>query len=235
MNKRVIGIIVGIILAATGFFYLTQPAKEGSAQLTNHVLGEGSTGVVLIEYGDFQCPACKAYHPILLQVKARYNKEITFQFRNFPLESIHKNARAAARAAEAADIQGKFWDMHDLLYERQDEWKDTSDPISKFEDYARTIGVADLDKFSKDYKSSYVNDLISADLAEGRKLGALSTPTFILDGVKLEDNPSASAQSFGLLIEEAIAKKTGQPLPEQTTDDQGLPPVETTPGPETTE
>ncbi len=234
MNKRTVGIIIGVIVAIAGFWFLTQPAKDSGtkAEPTNHVLGEGSTGVVLIEYGDFQCPACGSYHPILQQVKELYKDRVTFQFRHFPLESLHKNARAASRAAEAAAAQGKFWEMHDYLFENQMAWQDTGDPVSIFENYAKIIGVEDMAKFTEDYKSSTINGLINADLDAGRALGASSTPTFVLDGVKLDDNPAASVQAFSVLLDEAIAKKTGQ-QPTQSTE-QSPTQEQTTPAEENT-
>jgi len=128
------------------------------------------------------------------------------QFRNYPLESIHSNARASARAAEAAHLQDKFWEMHDALYENQDTWSNVSDPLTYFKGYAQQIGVADLAKFESDYASSAVNDVINADLKEGQKLSITSTPTFVLDGVMLKENPN-SAEEFFKLIDDAIAKK----------------------------
>jgi protein-disulfide isomerase len=215
MNKRVIFIIISIIVAVAGFLYLTRPAaEEAKAEPSNHVI-DGNSGVVFVEYGDFQCPACGAYHPILKEAKAKYAGVVTFQFRHFPLESLHKNARAASRAAEAAGNQGKFWEMHDALFENQQAWQDTTDPVSLFESYAEQVGVSDLAKFSEDYKSSAVNDVINADLAEGRALGATATPTFVLNGKKLDENPS-SPEALYKLLDDAIAEKTGTPAPEST-------------------
>lgn len=211
MNKRTIGIVIGIVLAVAGFWFLTTPSEEVSGTPTSHTKGEGTSGVVLVEYADFQCPACAQYYPVLQQVKAKYGDTITFQLRHFPLEAIHKNARAAARAAEAAGLQGKFWEMHDVLYERQQIWQETNDPIGVFEGYAREIGVDDMAKFSEDYKSSTVNASINADLDAGRDLGVQSTPTFILDGKKLEENPGGTVEAFSLLIDEAIRARGGTP------------------------
>lgn len=208
MSKRVIGIIILCILAVAGFLWLTRPDPGSSSlgQPTNHIFGQGAKNVTLIEYGDFQCPACAVYYPIVEAVTEKYKADIFFQFRNFPLESIHQNARAAARAAEAADMQGKFWEMYDVLYQSQDSWKNVSDPLSFFTAYARQIGVADLEKFATDYRSTVVNAIINADLKEAQKLGASSTPTFVLDGVTLKDNPR-DLEAFNKLIDDAIAKK----------------------------
>ncbi len=235
MSKRTIGIVIAIIIAIAGFWFLTTPPEQTEGTPSNHTFGQGSTGVVLMEYADFQCPACRAYYPILQQVKEKYEAYITFQVRHFPLESIHKNARAAARAAEAAGNQGKFWEMHDMLFERQDFWKDSSDPLGIFEGYASEIGVEDIAKFGEDSRSSAVNAVINADLAEGRDVGVSSTPTFVLDGKKLEDSPGASLEAFSVLIDDAIRAKGGTP-PESTSDalPQEAPVIEPSTEPEET-
>jgi len=208
MNKRLIGMILGAALVIGGFLYFTQPStNDSSSKATNHVVGQGSTGVVLLEYGDFQCPACKSFYPVVKDIKAKYEQQIYVQFRHYPLEAIHSNARAAARAAEAAHKQGKFWEMHDVLYENQDAWKDASDPITYFKAYAQQVGVTDLTQFEADYRSSEVNDIINADLKEGQKLSITATPTFVLDGKLITTNPS-SAEEFYKLIDAAIASKT---------------------------
>ncbi|MBA2279545.1 thioredoxin domain-containing protein [Candidatus Saccharibacteria bacterium] len=222
MNKKTIGIIAGIVVAAAAFFYLTKPSDTSAGTPSNHTLGKGSSGVVLIEYGDFQCPACRAYHPVLKEVKAKYDELITFQFRNFPLESIHVNGRAGSRAAEAAGIQGKFWEMHDQLYENQPEWEKSGDPLSLYEGYAADIGL-DVTRFTTDYKSKTVNSTINADIKEAQKIDATATPTFVLDGIKLEGT-SASLESMSTFIDEAITKKTGSaPVFPETAPAQTIP------------
>lgn len=209
MNKKTILIVLAIIIGVIGFLILTDPKESSSAAPSEHKVGAGTSGVTLIEYGDFQCPACAQYYPVLQQVKEHYGDKITFQFRHFPLESIHPNARAAARAAEAASKQNKFWEMHDKLFESQTQWQDTKDPISVFEGYAESLGL-DKAKFTEDYKSSTVSETITADLSAGRTAGAQSTPTFILNGQKLDPNPAGSLESFIELIDAKIAEISGQ-------------------------
>jgi len=202
--------ILGAALVIGGFIWFTQPDPSASNSLaTNHVTGQGSSGVTLIEYADFQCPACKSFYPVIKELKTKYEKEIFVQYRHYPLEAIHANARASARAAEAAHKQGKFWEMHDALFENQEVWKDASDPLSYYKGYAQQIGVSDLAKFESDYKSSEINDIINADLKEGQKLSITATPTFVLDGKAITNNPS-SAEDFYKLIDEAIANKSKQ-------------------------
>lgn len=231
MSKKTIGVIIAVILAVAGFMIFTKPA-ETSGEPSNHTVGEGTSGVTLIEYGDFQCGACKIYYPVLKQVKEVYGDQITFQFRHFPLESIHVNGRAGSRAAEAAGLQDKFFEMHDMLYENQLEWETIGNPIPLFESYAQSIGL-DMERFKTDYRSSVVNATISADIREGQNIKADSTPTFVLDGIKLEGT-SASVESLSTFIDEAILKKTGTaPIKQtpaiQTTQETTLP---VTPSPE---
>lgn len=219
MNKRVVAIIIAVILAVVGFLYFTQPGEEtATAEPSSHTFGKG--GIVLIEYGDFQCPACGQYFPVVQQVKEKYQDHITFQFRHFPLESAHPNARAASRAAEAASIQGMFWEMHDYLFQNQTAWQGASDPLAIFEGYASAIGIPDTAKFADDMRSSAVNAIITADLNAGRDIKVTGTPTFVLDGTKLEA-PSPTLEAFSAIIDQKIEEKTGQkPVFEDTVTEQ---------------
>ena len=208
MDKRFAAILVACVVALGGVFWFTRDKSTQSntggngATLSNHTTGKNAKGVTLVEYGDFQCPACSAYHTIIKQVIAKYQDDISFQFRNFPLSQIHQNARAAARAAEAADKQGKYWAMHDAIYEQQQSWESVGDPKAVFESYAEQLGL-DKVKFQQDYASSAVNETINADFAEGQKLGVDSTPSFFLQGKKL-DASVRDLDGFSKVIDEAI-------------------------------
>jgi protein-disulfide isomerase len=219
VSKRFALILAILVILFGGFLIFGKKdanAPSGSSSGTkpsNHVIGGGKSGVVLAEYGDFQCPACYAYEPTVQQLREKYKDQITFQFRHFPLIQIHKNAMAASRAAEAAGLQGKFWEMHDKLYETQDPegktgWVASSDPSSFFEEIAKELNL-DITKFKADMNSATVNSTINADIKAGEELGADSTPTFVLDGKKIEQNPR-DLESFSKLIDEAIKAKTGQ-------------------------
>lgn len=215
MSKQFWGVIAVIFLIFIGIFLFSgdkteAPGKADKAALTKHVQGKGQAGVTLVEYGDYQCPFCAQYHPVLKQVQAEFNDQIYFQFRNFPLSGKHPNAFAGARAAEAAGLQGKFWEMHDLLYENQQQWSSANDPAPFFKQYAKSLSLNEA-QFTKDFASSKVNDLINADLAEGTKLGAEGTPAFFLDGKKVTIGQSAAA--FEKVIKEAIAKKSPAATP----------------------
>lgn len=211
MSKQFMAIVAAVVVGLIAIFVFTggdsnSPSTgDSSAQATSHVKGLGQKGVVLIEYGDFQCPACASYYPIVKAVYEKYQKDIKVQFRHFPLVQIHQNAFAASRAAEAAGKQGKFWEMHDLLYEQQVAWANTSNPTSIFQNYASQINL-DLDKYKADYASAEVNDIINADVREAGRIAASSTPTFVLDGKKLDENPK-DQEAFDKLIADAIAAK----------------------------
>ena len=214
MSKRFIIILLVCVLGMFGVYAATSKKDEGgsngggdTSKLSNHVYGENKKKVTLVEYGDFVCPACASFYPIVQQVKEKYKDDIQFQFRHFPLSQIHQNARTASRAAEAASNQGKFWEMHDILYEQQDSWKSSGSITSLFEGYATQIGLKP-DQYKKDFASSAVNEVINADYAEGTKQGVSSTPTFFLQGKKLDKNPT-TLEEFSKLIDEAI-KNAGQ-------------------------
>lgn len=209
MSRRFIVTLLVCVLALVGVYMATSKkndtggdGQQTTSKLSNHVTGDNAKGVVLVEYGDYQCPACAAYFPIVKQVVEKYKADIQFQFRNFPLQQIHQNARAGSRAAEAADKQGKFWEMHDLLYENQKEWETSTAVTTIFEGYARQIGL-DVNKYKTDFSSTEINDIINADYNEGVKLGVSSTPTFFLQGKKIEENPN-DLDGFNKLIDEAI-------------------------------
>lgn len=221
MSKQFWAVVVVIILVLVGVFALTghksPTTSSSSGQATNHVEGEGKSGVTLVEYGDYQCPYCQVYAATVQSIQSEYNQQLFFQFRNFPLTSIHQNAFAGARAAEAADMQGKFWEMHDILYQNNDPngqsgWVAASDPTTYFDQFAQQIGL-NVTKFKQDYASTAVNDRINADMAAGNKLGITGTPTFYLDGKKIEVTNTTAA--FEKVINAELAKKAASSTTKQ--------------------
>jgi protein-disulfide isomerase len=132
MSKQFLAVLIAVIIIFVGIFAITNHNKSGGSgagtgATTSHVEGQGKDDVSLVEYGDYECPYCGEYYSTVKQIAAEYNTQITFQFVNFPLESIHPNAFAGARAAEAANEQGKFWQMHDLLYEENQIYYDSNE------------------------------------------------------------------------------------------------------------
>jgi protein-disulfide isomerase len=218
MDKRFWAILGVIAVIVVGAIWITNNKKaaapSSNASATNHVEGKNATGIKLVEYGDYECPYCGAYYPIVKQVVAEYANQITFQFRNLPLTQLHPNAFAGARAAEAASLQGKFWQMHDMLYENQDSWVNSSSPSSIFNSYAQQLGL-NVTKFKSDYASDEVNNLINADVDAFNKTGAQeATPTFFLDGKQVQ--PTETVASFEQIINNAIKQKGFTPQPIKT-------------------
>lgn len=223
MDKRFLGILTAISVIFIGVFVITQHSSNNSsgsgsssgAHPSTNIEGQGSSGVTLIEYGDYECPICEAYYQPLKQAVAQYSNQIYFQFRNLPLTSIHPNAFAAARAAQAAALQGKFWPMHDKLYDNQNSWINSQTPIDIFTTYAQQIGL-DVNQFKTDYNSSAVNNTINADLGVFAKTGQdQATPSFFLDGKFLPNtgltDPSTgipTAAKIGAAIQAEINSKT---------------------------
>ena len=182
----------------------TISANAQNGQIADHVYGKADSKVVLIEYGDFQCPSCGAVHPQIKAATEAYKDKVAFIFRNFPLTTIHPNARAAAAAAEAAGLQGRYWDMHNLLYSSQTSWENqTGDQrTATFVGYAGELGI-DEAKFKIDLASTAVNSKISFDQALGKKININATPTFYLDGTQL------SAADSGQIVQGSTTVLTG--------------------------
>ncbi len=222
MNKGFWAVVAAIVIVFGGILWFKgnnkANAPSNGAQPTNHIEGLGQKHVTLVEYGDYECPYCEQYYPVMKQIAASYNNEIVFQFRNLPLTQIHPNAFAGARAAEAAALQNKFWQMHDMLYDGQNQWVNTSDPTPYFNQYAAQLGL-NVNKFKTDFAGAQVNTSINADVAAFNKTGNdLATPTFFLDGKKINPglsfdsdghtvNVPSSAALFSKLIDQQIAAK----------------------------
>lgn len=216
MGKTFWAILGVIVVAFVGVYALTGDKDKAAVsdkysngnyaeiKASDYVRGQGSKKVTLIEYGDFQCPACRGYYTIVEQLVQTYGDDIKLVFRHFPLFTIHKNALAAHRAAEAAGKQGKFWGMYSKLYENQLGWSESSSAASIFEGYAQELG-ADMTKFKTDVASSEVNSVINADTESGQKgFDVSSTPTFILNGAKVETQPDFAVMKK--LIDDEIKK-----------------------------
>jgi len=169
-----------------------------------------SVSVTLEEFGDYQCPPCGLLHPALKTIKADYGKRLNFIFRNFPLSKIHKNAQAAAQAAEAARLQGSFWQMHDTLYEHQKEWKDESDPRAVFRKFAGEIGI-DLERFDRDVDSPGVKARIDADSKRAESLNIEGTPTILIEGKELRSD-AMTAEGIRQGIEVMLQRKAPVPI-----------------------
>ena len=167
-----------------------------------HTLGPANAAVKIEEFGDFECPPCGMFHPILKQMFQEFGDKIQITFREFPLVPPHQHALAAASAAEAAGMQGKFWEMHGMIFEHQKEWKVAFDVRPIFEGYAKEIGL-DVERYKRDVQSDRVEQRIFLDGKRGHSMGVNSTPTVFMNGreVPFEQLP---AEKLRVLIQNEL-------------------------------
>lgn len=171
-----------------------------------HAIGPENAPVVLEEFGDFQCPPCAQLHPELKKMEKEYEGKLRFVFREFPLSQMHKYAYDAARAAEAAGIQGKFWDMHDLLYEKQLEWSLAPDPRAQIIEYAASLGL-DAKQFELDLTGELTSLRVSLDIQRGQSLNVKATPSLLVNGRLLSGPETMDPASIRHAIDVAIQEK----------------------------
>jgi protein-disulfide isomerase len=180
---------------------LGTPAPVSSA---DHVLGPENAPVTIIEYSDFQCPACGIYYYVVEKLLASTTVPIKFVYRHFPL-SQHQNAISASLASEAANVQGKFFEMYKLLFENQDKWSELENASLTFVGYAKDLGL-DVERFKADMASSTLKAHINNDSDEGVRIGINSTPTFFVNG-KAITNPQGYDE-FKTIIEKSASGST---------------------------
>ncbi len=215
----IIGITILIIAVAVVYFSKfdsstaanpngTTPVSEEKQKLLevvadDYIKGNKDATVTLVEYLDFECEACRAYYPLVKQLADEFKTEVRFVNRYFPLPG-HKNGLPAALAVEAAGRQGKYWEMHDILYENQQSWGEKQQPDPAiFEEYAKKISL-NMDQYKKDIKSKEVSERVNRDKTSGTQLGVNGTPTFFLNGEKIP-NPK-TIEDFKTFIQAAILK-----------------------------
>lgn len=181
--------------------YVAKQANEGVV-IETHVKGNPGAETVLVEYSDFECPACGQFYPYVKELLAEHGDSIRFEYRHFPLTNIHPYAVPAARAAEAAGQQGKFFEMHDKLFENQSTWSNSSNPQGYFEQYAEELGL-DVARFKTHMNSSLINDAVMDSFDDARERGFTGTPTFLLNG---EEMAYGTFDEWRTAIESAIAE-----------------------------
>jgi protein-disulfide isomerase len=205
-------VAVVLIMAVYGLLKIAnspQITSTSSGKLPQVTKEDPTTGnpnakVTLVEYADFQCPACAAYHPMVKQLLTEYNDKIYFVYRYFPLTATHQNALISSLAAFAAGQQSKFWEMHDVLFQTQNSWASSSNAKETFIDYAKKLDL-DIDKFKTDLESDKGKNFINDTYNKGLALGINSTPTFFINGEKIQ-NPR-TYEDFKSLIDNEINKK----------------------------
>ena len=215
--KPIIIIVLAVGVAAGAAVYLsrrpedpTPNAQPAQTVLKNtgggHFRGPENAKVTLVEFGDYQCPSCRQYHPIIVELLSRYPQQLRLEYHHYPLVSLHANTMAASMAAEAAGEQGHYWEMHDLLFERQDIWSKTPNPEPEFLAMAGMIGL-DQNKFMQSMRSPQLQDRILQDVVRARDANVQGTPTFFIDGQIV--NIPMSINAFVDAIESRLHNGTG--------------------------
>jgi protein-disulfide isomerase len=157
---------------------LTTPVTEDR----DHIQGPAEAAVTLVEYGDYECPYCGAAYPIVKEIQSRLGERLRFVFRNFPITTSHPHAEQAAETAESAAAQGRFWQMHDLLYENQKRLRDPD-----LRGYAESLGL-DVERFDKELAEHVHAARVREDFMSGVRSGVNGTPTFYINGARYDDS-----------------------------------------------
>jgi protein-disulfide isomerase len=208
-------IIVAVLAAAVTFTWVLLRSSRPDKSSTNssgseapgaelpHIRGNPKAPVTLEEFGDFECPTCSAYAVELKKIEAEFGDRLRVIFREYPLyPTPHKHALIAAQAAEAAGLQGRFWEMHDKLYENQKAWTEATDVMPMFIDYAKQIGI-DTDRFGRELNGEIVAARIFQDGRRVHALGVTGTPSFFVNGKAL-DPAQFSPDGLRALINQAL-------------------------------
>jgi protein-disulfide isomerase len=209
-----VGTVTGLLLFRSSLFRLapTPPAAEPLKELSKaapgaepaHVRGSNEAAVTIEEFADFQCPPCRRLHPELKQIEAEYGSRLRVIFRHLPL-SMHEHAVLAAHASEAAGLQNRFWEMHDLLFERQRQWSEAGDVRSAFIEYAREIGL-DTERFKRDLDGAEASGRVSSDQKRAQSVDITGTPTLFLNGREIAAE-EMSAEGIRAAINAALNGK----------------------------
>ena len=214
-----IAIIVIVLLAAIAGGWILLRSSQQSRKSANptpdpalavqgaeppHIRGNPNAPVTVEEFGDFQCPSCGVYYPELKKIEAEFGDRLRVVFREYPLLPMHEHALIAAQVAEAAGLQGKFWEMHDKLYRNQKDWSEAGDPLPWFIAYAKELGLK-IDQFTSDLQSNQIDQRIMTDIQRGTSLGVTGTPTVFLDShlVRYEaTNAEGLRRGINILLEQ---------------------------------
>src|SRR5262245_7343943 len=211
--KPVIVIILAVAVAAGAAVFLSRqpdkPAETTAAPLKldfkggGHFRGPETAELTLVELGDYQCPSCGAYHPFVKEILNRYPKQVRLEFRHFPLITVHPNSLAASKAAEAAGEQGHYWEMHDALFEHQNDWATKPDPKPVFAAIANRIGINGK-ILVQTMDSPRLQERILKDVEQGDKGGVQAVPTFFIKGQQVPIK--LSMEDFVQVIESHLKK-----------------------------
>lgn len=199
-NKSLLVVVISLVVIMSLLFglnyFLSSKTKNNSSIVekvtdNNYTMGDPNAKIKIVEYADFQCPACSVFSAVMPEVFNYINNKygsstMSITYKYFPLVSIHRNALLSAYSAEAAKNQGKFWEMNHKLFETQDDWGEALDAKSKIEGYARDMGL-DMAKFVQDRDSEEAKKAVNEGLTESTKLGLTHTPFVFMNGVEMKD------------------------------------------------
>jgi protein-disulfide isomerase len=188
------------LLLLVGIILLGGALHQTNAQTTS----EKDAVITIVEYSDYQCPACGYFHPIVEKLKEKYGDQINLELRYFPLNS-HRYAALAARAAQAAKNQGKFKEMHDLIFENQKRWSNSGNPAPIFVNFAEKLDL-DLEQFREELNAAETQKIVMEEKKEGKRKGVNSTPTFIIEGEQLSDLPR-TFEEFDKVVQKYLEEK----------------------------
>jgi protein-disulfide isomerase len=206
-------IVLAVVVAGGAGLFLARrsPSNEPSSAGTlsaaptgdGRLKGPDNAPVTLIEFGDYQCPTCARFHPIVEEMIRRYPSQLRLEFHHYPLISIHPNSMAAALAAEAAGDQGKFWEMHDSIFRNQETWSKVPNAESEFLTYASKLGL-NVNQFMQSMRSPETQQRVLRDVTQARDANLDSVPTFFVNGKKigLPNGPD----EFSRIIQENLPK-----------------------------
>ena len=193
--------VLGVALGSAWYLKRTSSAKPASPTVSApsqpapglvapgadppHTMGPANAPVTLEEFGDFECPPCGQFHPVLKKMQEEFGDKLRVIFREYPLAAVHQHALSAASAAEAAGLQDKFWEMHHMLYDNQKTWHEQFDVRTTFEGFAKQIGI-DVERFKRDLNGDLVARRITEDGKRARSLNVGGTPTVFMNGREME-------------------------------------------------
>ena len=216
MMKPVVVIILAVAVAAGAAALLSRQSEESTETATaissnvdfksaggGRFRGPEDAEVTLVEFGDYQCPSCAAYHPFVKEILNRYPKQLRLEFRHFPLVTIHPNAMAAHKAVEAAGEQGRYWEMHDAVFDYQSQWAGQADPRPVFAAIANRIGINGA-ILVQTMDSPRIQERILKDVELGDKVNVQAVPTFVIDGQQV--HIKLSMEDFVRTVESHLNK-----------------------------
>jgi protein-disulfide isomerase len=211
--KPAIVIVLAVAAAFGAAVFLSrqpdQPSETNAAAVPldiksgGHFRGAENAQLTLVEFGDYQCPSCAAYHPFVKEILNRYPKQLRLEFHHFPLITIHPNSMAASKAAEAAGEQGHYWEMHDALFEFQNQWANQPDPKPIFAAIANRIGINGT-ILVQTMDSPRLQERILKDVEQGDKGNVQAVPTFFIKGQQVHIKPTM--EDFTQVIEANLHK-----------------------------